>query len=151
MTEKDIFDKIMELPGLRIFNGIYMKYKETLLYLFFGGLTTVVSILLFALFNVSFQINALIANILSWIISVAFAFFTNRIWVFSAPTYTISEFITQMVNFYGGRVVTLFIEEGILFVFITYLGFNTMIVKIVAQIIVIILNYIISKLWVFKN
>ena len=141
MTEKDIFDKIMEFPGLRVFNGIYMKYKETLLYLFFGGLTTVVSILLFALFNVSFKINALIANILSWIISVAFAFFTNRIWVFSAPTHTI----------YGGRVVTLFIEEGILFVFITSLGFNTMIVKIVAQIIVIILNYIISKLWVFKN
>ena len=89
MTEKDIFDKIMELPGLRIFNGIYMKYKETLLYLFFGGLTTVVSILLFALFNVSFQINALIANIMSWIISVAFAIFTNRICVYSAPTNTI--------------------------------------------------------------
>lgn len=142
---------IRKMPGLRIFNGVYMKYKETLLYLFFGGLTTVVSILLFALFNVFFQINALIENIVSWIISVAFAFLTNRICFFSAPTHTISEFITQMVNFYGGRVVTLFIEEGILFVFITYLGFNTMIVKIVAQIIVIILNYIISKLWVFKN
>lgn len=47
---------IRKMPGLRIFNGVYMKYKETLLYLFFGGLTTVVSILLFALFNVFFKL-----------------------------------------------------------------------------------------------
>lgn len=109
--DKDIFDKIMELPGLRILNPIYVKYKEMLLYLFFGGLSFAVSIATYALFNVSFGINELIANILSWIITVMFAFLTNRIWVFNSPTNGLEEFIKQMVTFYGGRIVTLVVEE----------------------------------------
>lgn len=149
--DKDIFDKIMELPGLRVFNPIYVKYKEMLLYLFFGGLSFVVSIATYALFNVSFGINELIANILSWIITVMFAFLTNRIWVFNSPTNGLEEFIKQMVAFYGGRVVTLVVEEVILLVFITLLHFQSMLVKVVAQVIVIVLNYVISKLVIFNK
>ena len=67
---KDIFDRIMELPGLRLFNGIYKKNKEVLLYLFFGVLTTVVSIAVFAICNITFGINELVSNVISWIISV---------------------------------------------------------------------------------
>lgn len=149
--DKDIFDKIMELPGLRVFNPIYVKYKEMLLYLFFGGLSFVVSIATYALFNVSFGINELIANILSWIITVMFAFLTNRIWVFNSPTNGLEEFIKQMVAFYGGRVVTLVVEEVILLVFITLLHFQSMLVKVVVQVIVIVLNYVISKLVIFNK
>ena len=148
---KDIFDRIMELPGLRVFNGIYKKNKEVLLYLFFGVLTTVVSIVVFALCNVTLGINELVSNVISWIVSVAFAFFTNRIWVFAAPTKTASEFVRQLISFYGGRVLTLVLEEAIILIFVTILGMPGMVIKLVAQVIVIVGNYIISKLIVFKT
>lgn len=148
---KDIFDKIMELPGVRVFNGVYKKNKEVLLYLFFGVLTTVVSIVVFALCNVTLGINELVSNVISWIISVAFAFLTNRIWVFAAPTKTAIEFIKQMISFYGGRVLTLLLEELIVLIFVTILGLPGMIIKLVAQVIVIVGNYVISKLIVFKG
>lgn len=152
MEEKrDIFDKIMSLPILNIFEPFYKKHKEILMYLFFGGLTFVVSILSYAFFNITLSMNELIANVVSWIIAVTFAFVTNRIWVFDAPTNTMSEFMKQMLSFFGGRVVTLVIEEIILLVFITVLHFASMPVKVVAQIVVIALNYIISKLLIFKK
>ena len=95
-TKPDIFDKIMHLPGLRVFEPLYKKYKEVLLYLFFGVLTTVVSIGSYAFFNVTLGINELIANVISWVLAVLFAFFTNRIWVFAAPTKTVEEFMKQL-------------------------------------------------------
>lgn len=149
--EKDIFDKLMELPILRFFNPFYKKYKEMLLYLFFGGLSFIVSIATYALFNVGMNINELIANVLSWIITVMFAFLTNRVWVFQSPTNGVAEFVKQMFVFYSGRVITLVVEEVILLVFITWLGCNSMLVKVVAQVIVILLNYVISKLVVFRK
>ena len=118
-----------------------------LLYLFFGGLTFVISVITYAFFNVSLGMNELVANIFSWILAVLFAFFTNRIWVFDGKTNGEKEFLVQMINFFGGRVATLVI----LFVFITKLGFGSMVVKIAAQVIVIVLNYVISKLWVFRK
>ncbi len=149
--EKDIFDKIIELPGLRIFQSFYKKYKEILLYLFFGGLTMIVSIVSYAICNLVFGIDVLVANIISWLLAVMFSFYTNRIWVFQASTNSISGFLKQMVSFYSGRVATLIIEEIILFIFITYLQYNSMVVKIIAQVVVVILNYVISKLWVFRK
>lgn len=109
-NNKDIFDKIMELPVLRICNPFYKKYKEMLLYLFFGGLSFIVSIATYALFNVGMDINELIANILSWIITVMFAFLTNRVWIFQSPTNGVAEFVKQMLVFYSGRVITLVAE-----------------------------------------
>ncbi|MEE1102409.1 MAG: GtrA family protein [Agathobacter sp.] len=127
------------------------KNKEVILYLFFGGLAFILSIVSYAFLNVTLGINELIANVISWIIVVLFAFFTNRIWVFSSPTKTVVDFLKQLISFFGGRVLTLVIEEIILGVFITWLQFPSMIIKIIAQIVVIVLNYVISKFLVFKN
>ena len=77
--DKDIFDRIMEWKILSIFNPFYKKYKEVLLYLFFGGLTTVISIGSYAFFDISMHMDPMIANIFSWIIAVLFAYVTNRI------------------------------------------------------------------------
>lgn len=84
IQKKDIFDKIMALPGLNIFESIYYKYKEVLLYLFFGGLTTVISIGSYSYCDVALHMNPLVANIISWILAVLFAYVTNKIWVFNA-------------------------------------------------------------------
>lgn len=151
VTQEDIFDKIMSLPVLKFLNPFYKKNKEILLYLFFGGLSFVVSVATYYLFNVVYSLDALIANVLSWIITVMFAFLTNRIWVFAKPTKTMREFITQMISFYAGRVVTLIIEEIILGIGIDLCGCNSILVKIIAQVVVIILNYVISKAFIFKK
>lgn len=150
MKEKDIFDRIMELPFLNVFEPFYKKYKEIFLYLFFGGVTMVVSIASYAICNLKFGINELVANVISWVLAVLFAFYTNRIWVFRATTYSIRDFLKQVFSFCSGRIVTLIVEEGILFIFITFFQFNSVGVKIIAQIVVVVLNYVISKFWIFK-
>lgn len=122
-----------------------------MLYLFFGGLTFVLSIVTFALFHVFWGINELVANILSWILAVLFAYVTDKIWAFSSHTGTVIEFLKEVISFFGGRVATLVLEEAILLLFITQLGFNSMLVKIIAQVIVVASNYVISKLFVFKS
>lgn len=148
-NKKDIFDRIMSLRILRFAYPFYGKYKEKLLYLFFGVLTTVIGIAVFYLFDYILLFDVLLANVLSWIIAVLFAFFTNRTWVFKSGTD--SSILRQLLTFYIGRVATLLIEELILLIFVTLLDFNSLAVKILTQIIIIVSNYIISKLIVFKK
>lgn len=152
MTEnkKDIFDKLMSLPVLNIFEPFYIKHKEVLLYLFFGGIAFFLNLGLFALFNEKLNINEHPSNIISWIICVLFQFFTNRTWVFEANDSGQISFFKQLTSFFGGRIFTLIVEEIILVIFITWLSFNSIVVKLIAQIVVIVLNYFISKMFVFK-
>ncbi len=145
------FDKLFDLPLIKIFKPLWVNKKDIVLYIFFGGLTTVVSLVCFAIPVYVFHINELIANTISWIFAVAFAFFTNRIWVFNAPTKTTGQFIYQLISFYAGRLLSYGMEMLIIFIFITKLGYNKMLIKILAQIIVLIANYIISKLLVFRK
>ena len=148
--KENIFDRIKHLPVLNIFEPIYKKHKEVLMYLLFGGLAFFLNIGLFSLINDS-GINELINNVICWVICVFFQFFTNRTWVFNGQVDNKADFIKQLTSFLGGRVVTLVIEEIILAVFITWLGMNAVAIKLTAQIIVIVLNYVISKLIVFKK
>lgn len=128
-----------------------IKYRETLAYLFFGFLTFIVSIASYKLLNITLSINELIANVISWVAAVTFAYITNKIWVFNAKTHGFNEVIKEASAFFGGRVFTLIIEEIIILIFITLLGFPSLLVKVIAQIIVIILNYIISKNLIFNK
>ncbi len=122
--------------------------KELISYLFFGVITTAVSILSFALFEFS-GLDVLIANILSWILSVFVAFITNTLWVFGDNLK--NRVITKAFKFYAARIFTLLIEEALLLIFIKLLGLNSFVVKCTAQVVVIVLNYVISKLFVFGN
>lgn len=148
--KKDVFDRLMGLRPFRPLRPFYVKYKEPLLYLFFGGLTTLISIFVFWLFNSPLGLNELVANLISWLLAVLFAFLTNKTWVFQSGGQE-KGFLSLMLSFYAGRLVTLGVEELLLLVFITWLGFNSMAVKIAAQIVVIVLNYVISKLLVFRD
>ncbi|WP_455721153.1 GtrA family protein [Agathobacter sp.] len=125
--------------------------KELILYTVFGNLTFVISIGSYALFNIAFGINELIANALAWVFAVLFSYVTNKKWVFKAPTPTKTAFFMQMFAFFSGRFMTLVIEEAIIFVFITLLAYPSMWVKLAAQVVVVVLNYVISKLFVFRD
>ncbi len=147
----DIFDRIMAFPVLRIFQPFYAKHKEVLMYLLFGGLAFFLNIGLYAILNGVWGMNELVANAICWVICVIFQFITNRTWVFNSHADSLEDFVKQMASFFGGRIFTLVVEELILAVFITWLKYNSLIVKMAGQIAVIVLNYIISKFFVFKE
>ena len=148
--KEDIFDKIMGLPLLRIFKPFYQKHKEALLYLFFGGVTTLIDLAVYWVFTALFDVDALVANVIAWIAAFLFAFVANRSWVFDAKTDDKKESARQFGTFLGGRLFSLLCEEIIIAVFITWLNFPSFPVKLAAQIVVVILNYVISKLIVFR-
>lgn len=125
--------------------------KEIISYIIVGGLTTVVSLGTYygAVFtfldpNDGFQLQ--VANILSWIAAVTFAYFANRKYVFES---TEKNMFGEAVKFYLSRVSTLLMDMAIMFVGVTLLCFNDKIVKIVVQVVVTIANYVFSKLFVF--
>ncbi len=132
---------------------LFNKYKEIIMYLVFGVLTTVVSLVTYYLLTLTIlnAENALqlqIANIISWIVSVAFAYVTNRKYVFDSKNKNI---LKEVGSFVGGRVVTLMLDMLIMFIFVTVLHFNDKLFKLVSQFLVIVANYVISKLFVFKE
>lgn len=147
----DFLAKLRSLPGLQVFDLFCREHKEGILYLFFGGLAFLLNICLFILLHGILHLNELVANVITWILCVLFQFFTNRTWVFDGHVNSQLAFFKQMSGFFGGRLLTLAVEEVILAVFTTWLDFNSMVVKLAGQVIVIILNYIVSKLWVFKS
>ena len=149
--KKDIFDRMMSLPVLNIFEPFYKKHKEGLLYLFFGGMTFFLSIFLFWFMDSVLHMNELVNNTIDWIICVAFQFFTNRTWVFDGKVDTKKDFIRQAGSFTAGRLFTLVVEDILIFIFITLLKLPKMPVKLGATFVVIALNYIISKLIVFRK
>lgn len=134
-----MFKKILE---------IYKKYQEIINYLIFGVLTTLVSILSYALFTRFLNLNYIYSNIISWIISVTFAFITNKIYVFKSKEDNVFK---EVIKFYISRLTSLLIELLIMYLMVDLLKINDMISKIIVQFIVIILNYIFSKIFVFKN
>ena len=95
--------------------------------------------------------NELVANVFSWVIAVLFAYITNRTWVFEQVSPDTAGIVRELGKFLSGRIATLVVEEGILLVFITWLGFDSMVIKVAGQIVVIALNYVISKLFVFRE
>lgn len=133
---------------------MYLKYKELINYAVFGVLTTLVNYLAFWLFSsviVLSNSSTLPANIVAWVISCTFAFITNRIWVFDSKEKTGKGITKEAISFYVSRLATLGVESLIMFVFADLLKFNKFIVKLVANVIVIILNYVLSKLVVFRK
>lgn len=132
---------------------LFYKYEEIISYLIVGELTTMVSLityylLVYTILDPNIGIELQIANIVSWIFSVTFAYFTNRKYVFKSKN-KIS--FKEGISFYISRIGTLFLDMLMMYVFVTVLGFNDKIIKFVVQIIVIILNYILSKFIVFKK
>ena len=131
----------------------YQKHEEIINYLIFGVLTTVVSLvsyylLVLTILNPNSAIELQIANIISWILSVLFAYVTNRKYVFKSKN---KEIFKELTSFCGSRVLTLLLDMGIMFFFVTLLKGNDKIFKLVSQVLIVIGNYIISKLLVFKK
>ena len=132
---------------------LYLKYKEIINYLIVGGLTTLISLIVYyasvlTFLNPEIPVQLQIANILSWIAGVTFAYFTNRKFVFESKN---PNKIKEATKFVGSRITTLLLDMFVMFLGVTVLKFNDKIMKLIAQVLVIVGNYIISKVFVFKK
>lgn len=144
--------------------------KETIIYLVFGVLTTVVNFVVFKIFDVIFTSVTntdltLLTNFIAWVAAVVFAYVTNKLWVFESKSWKMSVLKKEIPSFVGARVLTLGIEQLGLLIFITWLGFEKysldvfgifsvggkMLVKAGLAVVVVVTNYVLSKFIIFKN
>ncbi len=134
---------------------LYQKHREVISYLFWGGIAFVLSVLLFWIFNSKLGMGEVLANTIDWIILVIFTFFTNKLFVFRSKAGSPKAFGREFVSFVLARLFTLLLEDAIIWVGCSKLGFNSeigsLIVKLIAQFVVIVSNYILSKLIVFRH
>ena len=128
-------------------NNFLKKYKEPLLYIAFGIATTLVNFIAYFLFS-KLSFSTAISTALAWFLSVLFAFFTNRKYVFEASK---NGFLKQISGFFSMRVATGVLDILIMVLFVDILDFNNLLIKLLSNILVVILNYIFSKFLVFKK
>ena len=135
-----------------MFNDLKMliiKNKEIIKYLIFGILTTLVNILCFYILD-KLNIDIYINNTISWIVSVIFAFITNKLYVFESKSLDIKIIFKEGTSFLGARIFSYFVDMGTIYLLFDGLRINKLISKVVSNIIVIIINYIFSK-FIFKK
>lgn len=141
--------------------------KEVILYIVFGVLTTTVNLIVFTICNRAFDgtifLNSdflsflflgkpyLLSNTIAWIVAVVFAFFTNKVFVFQSRGFSMKILFKELTSFLGARVFSLIVEQIGLFILIDKFLLNELVSKIILGIIVVVLNYFFSKLFIFKK
>ena len=148
---EEFFFKILEKIKLKKLVDLYKSHIEVMRYLIFGVLTTVINIVAYSIGLYIFHIPNLISNIIAWILSVTVAYLTNRVYVFDSKANTAKAIFVEVVSFFASRLITLGVDEAIMFITVDKLLWNGLLMKIISNIIVIILNFILSKLIVFRK
>ena len=150
---------------MKTIKTLFIKYKELIMYVIFGVLTTLVNFGAFWLFTkILGEDSYLINNAIAWVVGVVFAYITNKLFVFDSKSWNLKLVTKEVVEFFGARVLSFLVEEGGMLLFISILGFGEkslellgftitgqFIVKILLAVIVVVLNYIFSKFIVFKS
>lgn len=136
---------------IKLIKELFNKYKELIMYGIMGVLSTIINIITFAICEKLFGINALISNIIAWIAAVIFAYITNKLFVFESKSFRKDVLLKEITSFTSARIFSLLLEEIIIYVMIDIMNINSLIVKIFSNIVVIVVNYIFSKLVIFKK
>lgn len=141
----------------KLFRAKYDAHREMILYLFFGGATTLVNWVVYALLVRLAGRSITVGNLVAWVAAVVFAFVTNKIWVFESPSWQSSRVVREALAFLGSRMasgvveivgVPLLVSLGLHYPLFGIQGFAA---KVIISVVVIILNYIFSKLFVFRK
>lgn len=136
---------------LNQFRSLWEKYRSILIYLIFGVLTTAVNYLVYIPCLNLLGLSASVSNVIAWCVAVLFAFLTNKPFVFESKDWSAKTVVPEFTKFVGTRVASGLMETLILMVAVDMLGWNGVIWKLVTNVIVVILNYIGSKLLVFRR
>lgn len=130
---------------------LFEKYKSIILYGFFGVLTTVINIAsYFVCYNI-LKIPNVISTIVAWVLGVVFAFVTNKLFVFDSKSFEKNIILHEIITFFGCRVLTGVLDVGIMWIAVDIMNWNSILWKVISNILVIIANYIASKLVIFKK
>lgn len=132
---------------------LYLKYRELVNYLICGVLTTAVSLgayyaCVYTVLDPTSAVQLQAANVISWIFAVAFAYFSNRKYVFMSKNANVAR---EAASFVAARLGSLLLDMGCMFVLVTVCRFNDKASKLAVQVIIVIVNYVASKLLVFKS
>lgn len=130
---------------------IFKKYRELILYVFFGGLTTLVDWVSYWLMTDIIHVPYMAAAFLSQIFSILFAYVTNRSFVFESKVRGARAVAVEMIKFFGARGASLLLNMLVMYVGVDMLHINDKVIKVIASVLVIIANYIFSKLFVFRS
>lgn len=147
-TNKSFFIKITSL-----IEKIWTKFftREVITYLIAGVLTTIINLRIFYVAADIMGIDELISNAIAWVIAVAFAYFINALWVFKSKYISVTDEIEKVIRFVSGRIASFLVEEAGIFIFVKCLEIDKMLIKVALAVVVIIMNYVVSKLFVFKK
>lgn len=127
------------------------KHWDILAYLLFGGLTTLVDLLVYVPLYHFLNLSALVSNVAAWTAAVTFAYLTNKRYVFKSHDWSAKTVLPELSKFLGCRVSTGLLETGILALCVDFLGWNGLAMKLVVSGLIVIINYVGSKLLVFRK
>ena len=127
------------------------KHYDILAYLFFGVLTTVVNYVIYLPCYNLLQLSAAVSNAIAWVAAVAFAYVTNKPFVFRSHDWSAKTVVPELTKFVGSRVASGALETAIIFVTVDLMQCNGNVMKLVTSVLVVIFNYVASKLLVFKK
>ena len=127
------------------------KYWDIVSYLFFGVCTTIVNYLIYIPCYNFFGMSATVSNMIAWVVAVAFAYLTNKPFVFRSYDWSAETVVPELTKFVGCRIGSGAAETLILFLTVDLIGWNGNVWKLLTQVMVVILNYIGSKLLVFRK
>lgn len=130
---------------------LYKKHEEGINYLIFGFLAFVLNYVLYFIFADAMRMHYMAATVLSWVLTVVFAYWTNRTFVFKSQNKDARSVGKEFVSFIGARIATEGLELVLMYVLVDLLSINDKISKLVCQVLVILANYVLSKIWIFKK
>ena len=131
--------------------ALLKKHEEVVSYLFFGGLTTVVNYLVYLPCYNLLRFSGTVSNVIAWIAAVAFAYLTNKPFVFKSHDWSAKTVLPELTKFVGCRVGSGLVETAVIFLTVDWLGLNGNLIKVATSVLVVVLNYIGSKLVVFRK
>ncbi len=127
------------------------KYSEQVSYVFFGGLTTLVNIVAYYVCDSLIALGTVPSTAIAQVLSVLFAYFTNKRYVFRSKTHGVAELLREMGSFFACRAGSFFLDIGIMWLTVDVLGWPSMVMKLISNLIIIVVNYIASKLLIFNK
>ena len=127
------------------------KHKSFIFYGIFGVMTTIVNLVVYNLCYYQMGISNTLSNVFAWILAVTFAYLTNKSWVFGSKSWAWEVLKKEVPAFISCRLATGIMDIVIMFIFVDILGWHAMLMKVISNVLVIILNYVFSKLIIFKK